>query len=181
MRGVGVTLSLYGAGMVLGALAAPRLMARVPFGAAIAIGPLVSVAASLAMAASLAWPTPALAALSFFLFGAGPIVWTVSSTTLRRYADAGGDARRACRRSSSPRMPARGPSARRSAPRWLRWRAGPAITACLLLAAAGFAVQAAVIVTSPVRGLRSLVAVARRGLKRRLNAESRSILKNRSR
>jgi predicted MFS family arabinose efflux permease len=69
-RGVGLTLALYGVGMVLGALASPRLMARFPLGAAICLGPVVSVLAALVMAATLAWPTPV---LSFFLFGApGP-------------------------------------------------------------------------------------------------------------
>jgi len=83
-RGVGITLALYGAGMVAGAALAPRLMARLPIGSAIVIGPAVSVAAAGAMAATLWWPTPALAALAFALFGAGPLVWTVSSTTLRQ-------------------------------------------------------------------------------------------------
>lgn len=155
-RGVGVTLSLYGAGMVLGALAAPRLMARVPFGAAIAIGPLVSVAASLAMAATLAWPTPALAALSFFLFGAGPIVWTVSSTTLRQTLTPTAMLGRVSSIFLTANAGARPVGAALGAAVAAVAGPGPAITACLLLAAAGFAMQAAVIVTSPVRGLRSL-------------------------
>ncbi len=155
-RGVGVTLSLYGAGMVLGALAAPRLMARVPFGAAIAIGPLVSVAASLTMAASLAWPTPALAALSFFLFGAGPIVWTVSSTTLRQTLTPAAMLGRVSSIFLTANAGARPVGAALGAAVAAVAGPGPAITACLLLAAVGFVVQAAVIVTSPVRGLRSL-------------------------
>ncbi len=82
--GIGVTLAAYGAGMVIGALLAPRIVAAVSFGAAIVTGPLVSVAAAAVMAATIWQPSGALAALSFFLFGAGPILWIVSQMTLRQ-------------------------------------------------------------------------------------------------
>ncbi|MEO5671812.1 MAG: MFS transporter [Ramlibacter sp.] len=82
--GVGVTLGCYGAGMVVGALLASRLVGAMPFGRAIQFGPAVSVAAAAAMVATLFLPTALLAALSFFLFGVGPIVWTITSTTLRQ-------------------------------------------------------------------------------------------------
>ena len=87
--GVGITLSIYGVGMVVGALLAPRLVAATPFGRAIQLGPAVSVLAAAVMVATLfeapLWlPTGALAALSFFLFGAGPIIWTITSVTLRQ-------------------------------------------------------------------------------------------------
>ena len=36
------------------------------------------------MLLTLARPSPALAALAFFLFGAGPILWTIATTTLRQ-------------------------------------------------------------------------------------------------
>jgi predicted MFS family arabinose efflux permease len=82
--GVGSTLAMYGVGMVLGALAAGRVIRALPYGQAVLLGPLVSVLAAFTMAASTLWPQPALAALSFFLFGVGPIVWTITSTTLRQ-------------------------------------------------------------------------------------------------
>ena len=81
---VGLTLACYGAGMVAGALLAPRLVAAMSFGHAIVFGPLVSVAAMATMVATLRWPQGALAGTSFFLFGFGPIVWTITSTTLRQ-------------------------------------------------------------------------------------------------
>ncbi|MBL8345627.1 MAG: MFS transporter [Rubrivivax sp.] len=154
-RGVGFTLSLYGAGMVLGALAAPRLMARLPLGAAIALGPLVSVLASFTMAASLVWPLPALAALSFFLFGAGPIVWTVSSTTLRQTLTPApmlgrvGSIFLTANAGARPLGAALGAGVAVLA-------GGQGIAACLLLAAGGFVLQAGVILASAVRTLRSL-------------------------
>jgi predicted MFS family arabinose efflux permease len=82
--GVGVTLALYGVGMILGALLAPRVVRALPFGQAILLGPYFSVLAAVTMALTLFWPHGLLAALSYFLFGAGPIIWTITSTTLRQ-------------------------------------------------------------------------------------------------
>lgn len=82
--GVGVTLAGYGVGMIVGALLAPRVVALLPFGQAILLGPYFSVLAALTMAVTLFWPHGWLAGLSYFLFGAGPIIWTITSTTLRQ-------------------------------------------------------------------------------------------------
>lgn len=81
---VGATLAGYGVGMVVGALAAPRALGRLRFGQVVLLGPVVSVLAMALMAATIALPHGALAGLSFFCFGAGPIVWTISTTTLRQ-------------------------------------------------------------------------------------------------
>jgi predicted MFS family arabinose efflux permease len=82
--GVGVTLALYGVGMIVGALLAPRVVRALPFGQAILMGPYFSVLAAVTMALTLFWPQGWLAALSYFFFGAGPIIWTITSTTLRQ-------------------------------------------------------------------------------------------------
>ena len=82
--GVGVTLALYGVGMIVGALLAPRVVRALPFGQAILLGPYFSVLAAVTMAQTLFWPQGWLAALSYFFFGAGPIIWTITSTTLRQ-------------------------------------------------------------------------------------------------
>jgi len=82
--GVGITLAGYGVGMIVGALLAPRVVALLPFGQAILLGPYFSVLAALTMAMTLFWPHGWLAGLSYFLFGAGPIIWTITSTTLRQ-------------------------------------------------------------------------------------------------
>lgn len=81
---IGVTLAAYGIGMVGGALAAARLMLIFPLGRVIGTGPVVGFIASLVMVATLRWPSPLLAGLSFFLLGAGPILWVISTTTLRQ-------------------------------------------------------------------------------------------------
>jgi predicted MFS family arabinose efflux permease len=82
--GVGTTLSMYGVGMVVGALLATRTMRRLPFGTVIGLGPVTGFAAALVMALTTLVPTPWLAGLSFFLLGVGPILWVISTTTLRQ-------------------------------------------------------------------------------------------------
>jgi predicted MFS family arabinose efflux permease len=82
--GVGITLACYGLGMILGSLIAPSVVAALPFGQAILIGPYFSVLAATTMALSLYWPEGWMAALSYFFFGVGPIIWTITSTTLRQ-------------------------------------------------------------------------------------------------
>jgi predicted MFS family arabinose efflux permease len=81
---VGVTLSMYGVGMVIGALLATRVMQRLAFGRVIGLGPITGFAAALVMALTTLIPSPWLAGLSFFLLGAGPILWVISTTTLRQ-------------------------------------------------------------------------------------------------
>jgi len=82
--GVGVTLSMYGVGMVVGALLATRTMRRLPFGTVIGLGPVTGFVAAVVMALTTILPSPLLAGLSFFLLGAGPILWVISTTTLRQ-------------------------------------------------------------------------------------------------
>ena len=82
--GVGTTLAMYGVGMVVGALAATRVMKRLAFGTVIGLGPVTGFIAAAVMALTTIVPTPLLAGLSFFLLGVGPILWVISTTTLRQ-------------------------------------------------------------------------------------------------
>ena len=82
--GVGTTLAMYGVGMVFGALLATRVMRRLPFGIVIGLGPVTGFVAATLMALTTLFPSPELAGLSFFLLGAGPILWVISTTTLRQ-------------------------------------------------------------------------------------------------
>ena len=150
--GVGLTLASYGAGMVAGALLAPRLVAAMSFGHAIVFGPLVSVAAMATMVATLRWPQGTLAAASFFLFGFGPIVWTITSTTLRQTVTPGAMLGRVSAMFLTVNMGARPLGAALGGLVGARW--GEA--ACLWLALAGFVIQAALIAGSPVRALMQL-------------------------
>ncbi len=148
--GIGVTLSMYGIGMVVGALVATRIMQRLPFGTVIALGPVTGFLASVVIALTIVWPVATLAGLSFFLLGVGPILWVISTTTLRQTV-------------TPPHL-----LGRVSAINILSYGARPLgsaigaavggfynAEACLVLAVAGFAAQALIILASPAVRLRS--------------------------
>ena len=148
--GVGTTMAMYGVGMVVGALLATRVMRRIAFGTVIGLGPVTGFVAAAIMALTTLIPSALLAGLSFFLLGVGPILWVISTTTLRQ--------------SVTP------PSllGRVSAINIMSYGARPVgsalgavvgglygAEACLYLAAAIFAAQAIVILMSPAVSLKS--------------------------
>jgi predicted MFS family arabinose efflux permease len=146
--GVGTTLAMYGVGMVIGALAATRVMKRLAFGSVIGLGPVTGFVAAGVMALTTIMASPLLAGLSFFLLGAGPILWVISTTTLRQSV-------------TPPRL-----LGRVSAINILAYGARPlgsaigaivggfySAEACLWLAVAIFAAQALVILFSPAVAL----------------------------
>ena len=75
---------MYGVGMVGGALLATRVMRHLAFGVVIALGPVAGFVAAVIMALTTLVASPILAGFSFFLLGAGPILWVISTTTLRQ-------------------------------------------------------------------------------------------------
>jgi predicted MFS family arabinose efflux permease len=75
---------MYGVGMVVGALSATRVMRRVPVGTVIALGPVTGFVAAAVLALTTLIPSAPLAGLGFFLLGVGPILWVISTTTLRQ-------------------------------------------------------------------------------------------------
>jgi predicted MFS family arabinose efflux permease len=148
--GIGATLAMYGVGMVAGALAAPRVLAALPFGTVVAIGPVAGLVAAVLIALTSVVPSPALAGFGLFLLGAGPILWTISTTTLRQTVtppDLLG-------RVSAINIMAYG-----ARPLGSALGAGIALLwnaeACLYAAVAGFALQAAVILASPAAKLQN--------------------------
>jgi hypothetical protein len=116
------------------------------------LGPAVSVLAMAVMVATLLWPMGALAGLSFFLFGAGPIIWTISSTTLRQTVTPQALLGRVTAIFLAVNMGARPLGAALGG--FIGARYG--VAACLWLALAGFVVQAVVIACSAVRVLPAL-------------------------
>ena len=149
--GVGVTLGVYGAGMLAGALAAPWLAGRLSFGALIAAGPLCALAASLILLSTLALPSGLWAAVGFFLFGAGPILWTIATTTLRQAITPNALLGRVSAVILTATFGARPVGALIGAA--LASRLG--LEACLWVSSAGFAAQFVVLAASPVPRLRS--------------------------
>jgi predicted MFS family arabinose efflux permease len=153
---VGLTLGCYGAGMLIGATLATRVTRALSFGAAVLLGPLMSVAAASAMLATLWWPTAWLAALSFVLFGAGPLVWTVTTTTLRQTLVPTRVLGQVSAIFLTVNAGARPLGAALGGVVGSVWGE----PACITLATAGFVLQALLISGSPVRVLRSLPAPA---------------------
>jgi predicted MFS family arabinose efflux permease len=80
----GMTLALYGIGMIVGSQVANVLDRRFSFGVSIIVGPIFGATASIAMLATLIWPSMLLPSLAYLLLGMGPIIWTISTTTLRQ-------------------------------------------------------------------------------------------------
>ena len=143
--GVGVTLATYGVGMVIGALLAPHVIQGLPFGVVVALGPIAGLMAAIVMVVTIWVPAAALAAASFFLVGVGPIVWVISTATLRQTVTP----RDLLGRASAIGMTASGARPIGAAlGAILGGLYGPEL--CLLAAAIGFAIQAAVILMSPV-------------------------------
>jgi predicted MFS family arabinose efflux permease len=146
--GIGTTLAMYGVGMVVGALAATRVMKRLAFGTVIGLGPVTGFVAAIVMAITTFVSASWLAGLSFFLLGVGPILWVISTTTLRQSV-------------TPPRL-----LGRVSAINILSYGARPlgsalgaivgglyGAEACLYLAVAIFAAQALIILISPAVSL----------------------------
>ncbi len=142
---IGATLAAYGAGMIVGVLVTPRLVRALRFGRVIALGPITGALAALVMVATIWTPSALLAGASFFLLGAGPIVWVIVTGTLRQIvtpADLLG-------RVSAIDITAYGA-------RPVGALVGAAVgalygtEACVIVAAAGFMLQAALILLSPV-------------------------------
>ncbi|SOE59731.1 Predicted arabinose efflux permease, MFS family [Burkholderia sp. OK233] len=149
---VGVTLGAYGVGMVCGALAAPAIARRLAFGRVLIIGPSCGLLASLVMVATIVTPSFWLAMLSFFLLGAGPILWVVGSTTLRQAITPERMMGRVSALNSTATYGARPLGALLGAAISARW----GMDACLVAAAAAFLVQALIILMSPAARLANI-------------------------
>jgi predicted MFS family arabinose efflux permease len=152
---VGATLATYGGGMVVGALLAPRITRALPFGTVIAIGPIAGLAAAAVMVLTIWTPSFLLAALSFFLIGIGPILWVISTTTLRQTVTP----RDLLGRVSAINIMAYGARPVGAAIGALVGGLYGAET-CLIVAALGFLLQALVILASPVVRLAHQPAMA---------------------
>ena len=101
-------------------------------------------------------PWPILAGLSLFLFGVGPILWTITSTTLRQTVTPGAMMGRVSSIFLAVNTGARPIGAAIGAAVGAAWGE----PACLVLALAGFVLQAAIIFASPFRSLERLPSAA---------------------
>ncbi|WP_256977694.1 MFS transporter [Bordetella genomosp. 10] len=149
---VGAALGTYGFGMVAGAFLYPVVSRRLGFGRQILLGPACAAMAALMMAGTLFSPQRAIVFASFFLFGFGPIVWTISTTSLRQIVTPGGLVARVSSVIMTATFGARPLGAVLGA--WLSARFG--VASCLIGVAIGFAIQLGIIAFSAPSRLRSI-------------------------
>lgn len=153
---IGMTFAAYGIGMMGGAALASAIARRVRFGVVLTIGPVGGLVASLVMAVSIFAPSFWLAASSFFLLGAGPILWSVASTTLRQAITPPAMLGRVCAINGTATYGARPLGALVGAVVAARF----GIDACIWASVGGFVIQAAVIVRSAVSRLERIPDVS---------------------
>lgn len=141
---VGIVLAAYGVGMLAGASSAPLIRKRASFGQMVIIGPIAGLIASLIMVATIWLPLMILPLSTFFLLGAGPIIWTISTTTLRQAVTPDTMLGRVSAVLTTADTGARplgaGIGALLATTAGAEW--------CLIAAAGGFFIQAAIILTS---------------------------------
>ena len=83
-QAVGYALACMGFGLVVGSFFSQRIIDGLGFGPSLAFGPVISFVASLVILANINYGSAILPAVSFFLFGFGPVVWIITSNTLRQ-------------------------------------------------------------------------------------------------
>lgn len=149
---VGLVLGIYGAGMIIGATIAPALARRLSFGALIVVGPTCGFAASVVLLSTNWFETGSLAALSFFLFGVGPIIWAITTMTLRQTVTPNAMLGRVSAMIMTATFGARPLGAAIGAITASRF----GVEACLIVATAGFATQFMIIAFSSVPRLSSV-------------------------
>jgi predicted MFS family arabinose efflux permease len=154
--GVGSTLATYGIGLVVGAMLASRLLRAVSFGAAVVFGPLFSAAAGAVMVATLWWSSAWLAGASFFLLGAGPPLWVVTSTTLRQTVTPAAMLGRVSALFLTVNAGSRPLGAALGAGIAALVGGHDGLKACMVVMALGFAAQALIVIGSPLRHLHRL-------------------------
>ncbi|CAB3786035.1 hypothetical protein LMG28688_02190 [Paraburkholderia caffeinitolerans] len=153
---VGFALGVYGFGMVAGAFLYNGVARRLPFGQQILLGPSCAAVAAALMAGSAVVHAKAPVFAAFFLFGFGPIVWTISTTSLRQIVTPAPLVARVSSVIMMATAGARPLGAMLGA--WLSTRFG--IGSCLVGVLIGFGVQLAIIsVSQPVR-LRSITTLS---------------------
>lgn len=149
---IGITLALYGVGMLVGAMLAGPVMRRLRIGLVICIGPTMGLLSSVVMVLTIWLPTVELVALSFILIGMGPMIWTISSTTLRQLVTPD----RLLGRVSATMMTATFGARPLGAGIGALVGSTISLPACLFVALTGFALQWLIIVRSPSAQLHTM-------------------------
>lgn len=153
---VGYAIAASGVGMAVGAAVSPAITRRLSLGGAALLGPLGGFGAALALATTLVAPTSVLAVLSYFLFGFGPVIWAITTTSIRQAITPVEMLGRVSSLLVVATYGARPVGAALAALVSVFW----GTTGCLLLATALFAAQLLYVALSPLAKLRSLQGAA---------------------
>lgn len=81
---VGYALGCMGLGLMVGSYFSQRIIRTLGFGPSLAFGPVLSFIASLLIVSNIQAQTAYLPSVAFFLFGFGPVIWIITSNTLRQ-------------------------------------------------------------------------------------------------
>lgn len=149
---VGITLGINGLGMIVGATIVPYFARYLSLGSMIVLGPLGGFAGACLMLLTLWFPSFGLVCAGFFVFGFGPIVWAITTMTLRQAVTPNDMLGRV----SALILTATAGSRPVGAAIGALVAARLGVAACLYVAAAGFLIQLLIIILSPVPRLRAL-------------------------
>ena len=81
---VGASLSLIGLGMLIGSFLYKIISKKINFGLQLSLGPISAFMASILIFLTLIYSAKILVFVAFFFFGFGPIIWTISTVSLRQ-------------------------------------------------------------------------------------------------
>ena len=81
---VGTSLSLIGLGMLIGSFLYKIISKKINFGLQLTLGPISAFMASILIFLTLIYSAKILVFVAFFFFGFGPIIWTISTVSLRQ-------------------------------------------------------------------------------------------------
>lgn len=149
---VGAAMGTVGIGMVIGAFVMPWLSRRLALGRISVLGPLGGFVAAGLITATVWMPSPPLVYMSFFLFGFGPVLWSISTTTVRQAITP----QRLIGRVSSLLVVTTYGARPIGAGLGVLIAAIAGMEACLILALAVFALQLVVVLVSKLPSVRSL-------------------------
>lgn len=153
---IGGSQALYGFGMVLGAWGVKGLSRFFSFGTLIVAGPVSAWVASVCVLATIWHPSGLLIVVSFILFGAGPMLWTVTTSALRQAVTPGDMLGRVSAVVMTATAGARPVGALIAAAIVMKFDTG----VCLAASTLGFCIQFFIVLMSPARTLESLPAAA---------------------
>lgn len=81
---IGIAISVYGVGMIVGALGLRYLSLQFSYGTLVIFGPVCGLLGAITLLLTLWNASFYLVCVAYFLFGAGPIIWTISTVSLRQ-------------------------------------------------------------------------------------------------